>query len=93
MCRLNDKILDSVVSSSLESLVYVVDLLAVTRIYMIDDDLGSKRSSDRPVRVGLLKRLLNAADVLYAAVVERSTEAYYQKLVLAYIILIERIVK
>ena len=39
MCRLYNKVLHSIVYSSLQCLIHIVDLLAITGLYVIDDDL------------------------------------------------------
>ena len=93
VCGLNDKILDAVFLRAGQSLVDVVDDLTVTGLHMVDDDLGSKCPAHGPVGVGFLQSLLDAADICRAALIEGSAEAHDQKLVLADIIRIERIVR
>ena len=50
---------------------------------MGDDDLCSEGTSYGPVRICSLQSFLNASDILSTAVVEGSTKAYNQKLILA----------
>ena len=92
MCRLYNEVLNAVVYSSLECLINVVDLLSVTCIYVVDDDLCCESSSYRPVRVSFLQSLLDSADVLCTALVEGCTKAYNEKFVLADLILVQRII-
>ena len=50
---------------------------------MIDNDLGGKCSSDRPVRIGFLQSVLNALDVSNTAVIKRGSEADYEQFIFA----------
>ena len=59
---------------------------------MVDDDLCCKCSSYRPVRISFCKSILDSFDILCTAVIEGSTKAYYQKLVLTDLILVTWIV-
>ena len=90
--RLDDECLDAVLDGSFQGLLDVVDLLAVTRLNMVDDDLSGESSAYGPVRIRLGKSVFDALDVGGAAVVEGSTEGYYQELLLADAVLVERIV-
>ena len=90
--RLDHEMLDAVVDGTLQRLVHVVDLLAITRLDVIDDDLRSEGTTNRPVRIRRLQRLLDAADILRTAVVEGGTEAHDEKLLLADTVLVQRIV-
>ena len=92
MCRLNDQILNSVCYCTLQCLIHIVNLLTVTRLYMIDNDLCGKSTTYRPARICLLNCILNALDICYTAVIERCTEAYNKNLILSDIILITRII-
>ena len=92
VCRLDYQVLYSVVCGSLKGLLNVVDLLAVTRVDVVDDDLSCECSSDRPVRICFLKGFLDSADIFSAAVIEGCSEAYNEELVFAYVILIKRII-
>ena len=49
MGGLDDQILHAVGNSALQSLLHVVDLLAVTGLNMVDDDLCGEGTADRPV--------------------------------------------
>ena len=93
MRRLNDEILDAVCNCAVERLGHVVDLLAVTLVYMVDDDLASEAAADRVVRERGLHRGLDRADGLAAAVVVAGAEADDQQLVFADFVLIERIIQ
>ena len=59
MCRLYNEILYTVVYSPLKCLINVIDLLAVSCQYVVDDDLGSESTSDRPVGIGSCNSLFN----------------------------------
>jgi hypothetical protein len=67
-------------------------MLVITRLYMVDDDLSGKCTSYRPIRICFLKGILDSLDILCTAVIEGSTEADYQKLILSDLILISRVV-
>ena len=75
MGGLDDQVLDTVGNSAVESLLHVVDLLAVTGLDMVDDDLGGEGAADGPIRVSGLQSILDALDVGRAAAVERGAEA------------------
>ena len=90
--RLDHEMLDAVVDGTLQRLVHVVDLLAITRLDVIDDDLRGEGTTHRPVRIRCLQRLLDPADVLRTAVVEGGTEAHDEKLLLADTVLVQRII-
>ena len=93
MRRLNNEVLDAVCNRAVERLGHVVDLLAVTLVYMVDDDLAGEAAANRVVRERLLHRGLDGADGLAAAVVVAGAEADYQQLVFADFVLIERIIQ
>ena len=90
--RLDHEMLDAVVDGTLQRLVHVVDLLAITCLDMIDDNLRGEGTTHRPVRIRCLQCLLDPADVLRTAVVEGGTEAHDEKLLLADTVLVQRIV-
>ena len=92
MGGLDDQILHAVGNSALQSLLHVVDLLAVTGLNMVDDDLCGEGAADRPVGVCGLNGILDALDVRCAAVVEGGAEADDQDLVVADVVLIAGIV-
>jgi len=83
MSRLNNQFFHAIAYSSFQCLIYVVDLLVIAGLYMVDDDLCSEGTSYGPVRICSLQSFLNASDILSTAVVEGSTKAYNQKLILA----------
>ena len=89
---LDDQLLHTVGDSALQSLLHVVDLLAVTGLDVVDDDLRGEGAAHGPVGVGRLQGVLNALDVGYAAVVEGGTEGYHQQLLLADLVLVAGIV-
>ena len=92
VCGLNDEVLHAVLDCTLKSLLNIVDLLAVTGLNMVDDDLGCESSSDRPVRECGLQCILYSLDIGGSAVVEGSSEADDKKLVLADVVRIFRII-
>ena len=83
MGGLHDQIFDTVGNGALQRLLHIVDFLAVTRLHMVDDDLGGKGAADAPIGVGCLQGILDVLDVLRAAAVKRRAEADDQQLVLA----------
>ena len=89
---LDDQILHAVGDSALHSLLHVVDLLAVTGLHMVDDDLCSEGTADRPVGVSGLNGILDALDVRCAAVVEGGAEADDEDLVVADVVLIAGVI-
>ena len=93
MCRLDNDVLGAACYCPVKSVLYVVDDLAVSGIYMVDDDLGCESSPYCPLRISFGKRILDALDISYTAVVEGCTEAYYKEFVLADLILVAGIVK
>ena len=60
---LDDQILHAVGNSALQSLLHVVDLLAVTGLNMVDNDLCGEGAADRPVGICGLDGVLDALDV------------------------------
>ena len=90
--RLDYEILNAVGNCTVKSLLHVVHLLAVTGIYMVDDDLCCESTSYGPLRICFLKCILNSLDVLNTAVIEAGTEGYYKEFVLTDLILISGIV-
>ena len=92
MGGLDDQILHAVGNSALQSLLHVVDLLAVTGLDMVDDDLCGEGAADRPVGICGLDGVLDALDVRCAAVVERGAEADDQDLLVADVVLVAGVV-
>ena len=92
MGGLHHQLLHTVGDSALQSLVHVVDLLAVTGLDVVDDDLSGEGAAHGPIGVGLLQGILNALDVGYAAVVEGGAEGDHQQLLLADLVLVAGIV-
>ena len=89
---LYDKILNAIGNGALQSLIHVVDLLAVSCLNVVNNDLSRESSSYGPVGVRCCNRILNTLDVSNTAVIEGSTKAYYQDLVVTDLILISRII-
>ena len=92
MSGLHHQLLHAVGDSALQSLLHVVDLLAVTGLDVVDDDLSGEGAAHGPIGVGLLQGVLNALDVGYAAVVEGGAEGHHQQLLLADLVLVAGIV-
>ena len=92
MGGLHHQLLHAVGDSALQSLLHVVDLLAVTGLDVVDDDLRGEGAAHGPVGVGLLQGVLDALDVGYAAVVEGGAEGHHQQLLLADLVLVAGIV-
>ena len=80
---LDDQILHAVFHTAVHGLLHVVDLFAVTSLHMVDDDLCGECAAHRPIRVCGLQSILDALDVLHAAVVEGGAEGDHQQLVVA----------
>ena len=83
MGRLNHQILNTIFYRTVKRLLDVIDLFSVTSLHMIDNDLGGKGSSDRPVRIGFLQSVLNALDISNTAVIKRGSEADYEQFIFA----------
>ena len=92
MGGLHDQVLHAVGHSAVQSLLHVVDLLAVAGLHMVDDDLCGEGTADRPVRVSFLQSILDALDVGHAAVVEGGAEGNHQQLVLADAVLVAGVI-
>ena len=92
MGGLHHQLLHAVGDSALQSLLHVVDLLAVTGLDVVDDDLSGEGAAHGPIGVGRLQGVLNALDVSYAAVVEGGAEGHHQQLLLADLVLVAGIV-
>ena len=92
MCRLYDQVLNPVVDCSFQCLIHIVDLLIITGLYMVDDDLCCKCSSYRPVRICCLKCFFHTTDILCTAVIERCTKAYNQNFIFSDVIFVQRII-
>ncbi len=92
MGRLYYKVFHPIGCCTVQRLLHVIDLLIVSCLHMVDDDLGGKRSSYRPVRICCCQRILDSFDVRHAAVIKRCTEADDQKFILSDLVLVARIV-
>ncbi len=51
MGRLYNQVLNAIVNGTLKSLIHVVDLLVITSLDMVDNDLSGECTSYRPVRI------------------------------------------
>ena len=84
--RLDNQVLHAIAYGSFQCLIHVVDLLVIAGLYMVDDDLCGKGSSYGPVRICGLQGFLDTSDICCTAVIERSTETYYQQFVVTDVI-------
>ena len=91
--RLDNEVLDAVGDGTIERLGHVVDLLAVTGLHVVDDDLRGEGAADRPVGECGLQGVFDALDVGNTAVIVGRAEGDNEQLVLADLILIARIVE
>ena len=89
---LDDQVLHAVCHSAVHGLLHVVDLLAVTGLHMVDDDLCGEGTAHGPIRVSFLQSILDALDVLHAAVVEGGAEGDHQQFVLADVVLVAGVI-
>ena len=46
MCRLYNQVLNTVINSTVQCLVHIINLLTITGLYMVNNNLCSKCSSD-----------------------------------------------
>ena len=92
MCRLNNQIFNAIIYGTFQSLIHVVDVLIITSLDVIDNDLCCECSSYRPVRICSLQCIFNTFDISNTAVIERSTKAYNQEFVFTDLITIARII-
>ena len=90
---LHNQSLHTVGNRTVQSLFHVIDLLAVTGLDVVDDDLGGEGAADGPVGESLGQSILNALDVFHTAVVEGSTEGDDQQFLLADLVLVPGIVQ
>ena len=88
MCRLNNKVLNSVCYCTVKSLIHVVDCFIISCLYMVDDDLCCESTSYGPVRISCCQSIFDSFDILCTAVVKGSTKAYNKKFVLTDLILV-----
>ena len=91
--RLDNEVFDAVGDSALKRLLHIIDLLAVTRLNMVDDDLRGEGAADGPVGIRGLQGVFDALDVGNTAVIVGRAEGDNEQLVLADLILIARIVE
>ena len=92
MGRLYYQILYAVIRRTLQSLVHVVNVFAVSGLYMVNNNLCRKCSSYRPVGICLLNGVFNSLDIRRTAVIKGSAEADYQNFIFSDIILIAGII-
>ena len=79
---LDQQILYAALYGAVQSLLHVIDLLAVPAVDMLDDDIGSEAAADVIVGESLLQVVLNGLDGGYPVVVEAGAEADNQQFVL-----------
>ena len=91
--RLNNQVLNAVGNSAVQSLLHVIDFLAIAGLHMVDDDLCGESAADGPIRVSGLQGILDALDICRAAAVEGGTKADDQQFVFADLIPIAGIVQ
>ena len=90
---LYDKVLYTVCYGSVKRLAYVVNFLAVALVNVINNDIGSEPSSYGVTRECCFEVILDGADSQAAAVVEAGSEAEYQQLVVADLVLIPGVIE
>ena len=93
MSGLYYEVLYAVCCCSVEGFADVVDLLAVTSVYVVDYDIGGEASSYGVIRERSLEIVLNGADGQAAAVVEAGAEAQHEQLVIADAVLVSRVIE
>ena len=94
MCRLDYKILDSVIHRAVERLCHIINGNAISALYMINDDLACKASSDGIIFTEFfIKLTLDCTDRQTTAVVKACTKTYYKQLVVTNFILITNIIQ
>ena len=81
---------DSVLRSA--AMQFLKTEYAVAGLNVVDDDLSRESAADGPVRIGLLQGVLDALDIVDAAVGVGRAEGNDQKLVLADLVLIAGII-
>ena len=92
MCRLYNKVLNTVIYCTVKCLLHVIDCFIISCFYMVDDDLCCECTSYRPVRICFCKSIFNSFDILCTAIVEGCTKAYYQNFVLTDFVLVTWII-
>ena len=92
MGGLYDKLLNPVLRGALKGLIHIVYDLSIPCLYMVDDSLSSKSPSYRPVGISCRNGLLDTANILGTAVIEGSSEAYHQDLLITDIVGVGRII-
>ena len=93
MGGLDDQGLDAVGNGAVHGLLHVVDLLPIPGLDMVDDDLGGEGAADGPLRISGGQSVLDALDVLHAAVVEAGAEGDHQELLLTDVVGVAGIVQ
>ena len=91
--RLNNQVLNAVGNSAVQSLLHVINFLAIAGLHMVDDDLCGESAADGPIRVSGLQGILDALDICRAAAVEGGAKADDQQFVFADLIPIAGIVQ
>ena len=89
---LDQQVLYAALYGAVQSLLHIVDLLAVPAVDMLDDDVGGEAAADVIVGESLLQVVLNGLDGGYPAVVEAGAEADNQQFVLLGAVLVAGVV-
>ena len=77
MSWLDYKILNAVIHRTIKSLCHIINGNAISALYMINDDLACKASSDGIIVTEFfIKLILNCTDRQTTAVVKACTKAY-----------------
>ena len=92
VCRLDDEVFHSVRYCTFQSLLHVVDALAIAGLNMVNDNLRRKSTPDRPVRISLLQGILNALYILDTAVVVGCAKTDHENFVLSDLISVAGII-
>ena len=92
MSRLDNQILYTVGNRTFQCLRYIINLLSIAGLHMIDDNLGGKCSSYRPIRICLLQCIFNSLNICHTAVIKGSTKTYYKNLIFTNFILVTGII-
>ena len=92
MGGLDQQILYAALYGAIQSLLHIVDLLAVPAVDMLDDNVGSEAAADVIVGESLLQVVLNGLDGGYPVFVEAGAEADDQQFVLLGAVLVAGII-
>ena len=94
MCRLDYKIFDSVINRTVKCFCHIINGNAISSLYMINDDMACKASSDGIIFTEFfIKLILDCTDRQTTAVVKACTKTYNKQLVVTNFILITNIIQ